>query len=93
MNCTFSLQVTHRVSGREKAQRPLVTATSHSDVGQQALAKDLVTVVLTVYLRACFYGFVKYMGKINKDDQALIIIIIYCHSLDGATLFCKVDSN
>jgi len=41
-----------------------------------------------------FYGFVKYMGKINKDDQALIIIIIiYCHSLDGATLFCKVDSN
>ena len=34
-------------------QLPLVTATSRSDVGQQALAKDLVT-ELAVYLRACF---------------------------------------
>ena len=58
-------QVTHRVSGRVRRRAVLlqrIMATSYSDVGQQALTKDLVTVILTVYLRTCLYGFVNY-GK------------------------------
>ena len=78
---------------RGKAHCPAAASTcnstSCSDVRQQTLAKDLVTVVLAVYLCACF----------NENDFSARLVCcdrhttlrrkcyVYCRSLDGATLF------
>ena len=79
-------------------QRPLVMATSRSDVGHQVLAKDLVTIVLAVYtfapastkILSCPCGV---RDMTTETNTMRLKCYAYCDSLDGATLFSKVDSN
>ena len=46
-----------------------------------------------MYLFCCCGYFVKLFGVVKEQTVPFLTYYGYCHSLDGATLFSKVDSN